>query len=133
MDFAKIFCILHFKYILRTILPSSVDKKAFDALMTSSSFLAKLIENEVLGIRMKFETKLGNYIIPKEEKYFVRTTRLFCQANQRILVSQQMIYWADKKISLLNKTILLGQQNSFVAQITTKLFCCGNKIFVGQA
>ena len=68
--------------------------------MPSSSFLAKLIENEVLGIQMKFETKLGNYIISKGQKHFVRTTRLFCQADQRILVNQQMIYWADKKISL---------------------------------
>ena len=25
MDFANLFCILHFKYILRTILPSSAD------------------------------------------------------------------------------------------------------------
>ena len=60
--------------------------------MSSSSFLAKLLENEVLGIQMEFETKLQNYIISKEQKYFVRTTRLFCQANQRILLSQQMIY-----------------------------------------
>ena len=36
----------------------------------------------------------------KEQKYFVRTTRLFCQTNQQILLSQQMIF--------------LGQQNSFV-------------------
>ena len=49
---------------------------------------------------MEFETKQQNYIISKEQKYFVRTTRLFCQANQRILFNQQMIYWADKKISL---------------------------------
>ena len=27
----------------------------------------------------------------------------------------------------------MAQQNSFVAQITTQLFCCGNKILVGQA
>ena len=82
--------------------------------MPSSSFLAKLIENEVLGIQMKFETKLGNYIISKEQKYFPRTTRLFCQANQRILVRQQIIYWADKKISLT-------QQKYFVRP--TKQFC----------
>ena len=31
------------------------------------------------------------------------------------------------------KQISLAQQKSFVAQITTKLFCCGNKILVGQA
>ena len=102
---------------------------------------------------MIFETKLRNYIISKEQKYFVRTTRLFFQATQRILLSQQMIYWANKKISLPqqkhfvrptkqfcqtnrkfllrqlnsfirltkrpNKQILLAQQNSFVAQITT--------------
>ena len=37
---------------------------------------------EVLGIKMKFEIKLRNYISSKEQKYFVRTTRLFCQANQ---------------------------------------------------
>ena len=120
--------------------------------MPSSSFLAKLLENEVLGIQMKFEKKLRNYIISKEQKYFVRTTRLFCQANQRILSSQKMIYWADKKISLPQKNILLDQHNSFVrltkrpnnkiflaqqnnffAQITTKLFYCGNKILVGHA
>ena len=63
--------------------------------MPRSSFLAKLLENEMLGIQMKFETTLRNYIISKEQKYFVRTTRLFCQANQRILLSQKMIYWAD--------------------------------------
>ena len=56
--------------------------------MSSSSFLAKLLENEVLGIQVKFETKLGNYIISKEQKYFVRKRRLFFQANQRILVIQ---------------------------------------------
>ena len=50
--------------------------------MPSSSYLAKLLENEVLGIQMKFETKLRNDIISKEENYFVRITRLFCQANQ---------------------------------------------------
>ena len=115
---------------------------------------------------MQFETKLRNYIILKEQKYFVRT-RLFCQANQRILLSQQMIYWTDKQISLSqqkhfvrptkqfcqtnrkfllrqlnsfirltkrpNKKNFLAQQNSFVAQITTKLFCRGKKILVGQA
>ena len=32
---------------------------------------------------MKFETELGNDIISKEQKYFVRTTRLFCEANQQ--------------------------------------------------
>ena len=135
--------------------------------MPSNSFLAKLLENEVLGIQMKFETKLRNYIISKEQKYFVRTTRLFFQANQRILLSKKMIYQADNKISLPqqkhfirptkpfcqtnrtfllhqlnsfvrltkrpNKKIFLTQQNSFIAQITTKLFYCGNKIFVGQA
>ena len=68
--------------------------------MPSSSFLAKLLENRVLGIQMEFKTKLQNYIISKEQKYFVRTTRLFCKTNQRILLSQQMIYWEDKKISL---------------------------------
>ena len=67
--------------------------------MPSSSFLVKLLENAVLGIQMKFETKLQNYIISKEQQYFVRTERLFCQANQRFLLSQQMIYWADEKIS----------------------------------
>ena len=82
--------------------------------MSSSSFLAKLLENEVLGIQVKFETKLGNYIISKEQKYFVRKRRLFFQANQRILLSQQMIYWADKKISL-------PQQKHFVRP--TKQFC----------
>ena len=60
-----------------------MDKEAFEALMPSSSFLAKLLENKVLGIQMEFETKLQNYIVSKEQKYFVRTTRLFCQANQR--------------------------------------------------
>ena len=45
--------------------------------MPSSSFLVKVLENEVLGIQMKFETKLRNYIISEEQKYFVRTTRLF--------------------------------------------------------
>ena len=79
--------------------------------MPSSSFLIKLLENEVLGIQMKFEKKLRNYIISKEQKYFVKTTRLFCQANQRILLSQQMI--------------LLGQQNSFVRP--TEHFCYINK------
>ena len=68
--------------------------------MPSSSFLAKLLENEMLGIEMKFEPKLRNYIISNEQKYYVRTTRLFCQANQQILLSPQMI--------------LLDQQNSFV-------------------
>ena len=97
--------------------------------------------------------KKGTYyfFIPTEQKYFVRTTKLFCQANQQILLRQQMIYWADKKISLPqqkhfvrptkqfcqtnkpNNKILLPRQNSFVAQITTKLFCCGKKILVGQA
>ena len=67
---------------------------------------------------MKFETKLRNNIISKEQKYFVRTTRLFFQANQRILLSQQMIYWADKKISL-------PQQNHFVRP--TEHFCYINK------
>ena len=75
--------------------------------MPNNSFLAKLLENEVLGNQMKFETKLGNYIISKEQKYFVRTARLFCQAKQRISLSQQMIYWADEKISL-------PQQKDFV-------------------
>ena len=68
--------------------------------MPSSSFLAKLLENEVLGIQMKFETKLQNYIISKQQKYVFGTTRLFFQANQRIFSSQQMI--------------LFSQQNSFV-------------------
>ena len=62
---------------------------------------------------MKFETKLGNYIISKEQKYFVRKTRLFCQANQRILVSQQMIYWADKKISLPQQKHFVRPKKSF--------------------
>ena len=84
-----------------------IDKEAFEVLMSSSSFLAKLLENEVLGIQMKFETKQRNYIISKEQKYFFRTTRLFFQANQRILLSQQMI--------------LLGQQNSFVT--SAEQFC----------
>ena len=56
-----------------------------------------------------------------------------------------MINWADKKISVPQqknfvrltkrptKKILLAQQHSFVAQITTKLFCCSDKILVGQA
>ena len=79
--------------------------------MPSSSFLAKLLEYEVLGIQMKFETKLRNHIISKEQKYFVRTTTLFCQANQRILLSQQMIF--------------LGQQNSFVRP--TEHFCYINQ------
>ena len=94
--------------------------------MSSSSFLAKLLENEVLGIQMKFETKLRNYIISKEQKYFVRTTRLFCQANQRILLNQQMIYWADITISL-------PQQKHFAR--STKKFCCTNNnqiIFLQQ-
>ena len=89
--------------------------------MSSSSFLAKLLENEVLGIQMKFETKLRNYIISKEQKYFVRATRLFFQANQRILLSQQMINWAEKNFfastkafCYANKTALLHQLNSFV-------------------
>ena len=82
--------------------------------MPRSSFLAKLLENEVLGVQMKFETKLRNYIISKEQNYFVKTTRLFCQANQRILLGEQMIYWADKKISL-------PQQKHFVRP--TKQFC----------
>ena len=86
--------------------------------MPISSFLAKLLENEVLGIQMKFETKLRNYIIAKKQKYFVRTTRLFCQANQRNLLSEQMIYWADKKISL-------PQQKHFVRP--TKQFCYTKK------
>ena len=84
-----------------------IDKEAFGSLIPSNSFLAKLLENEVLGIQIKFETKLRNYIISKEQKYFVRTTRLFCQANQRNLLSQQMI--------------LLGQQNRFVKP--TEHFC----------
>ena len=63
---------------------------------------------------MEFKTKLRNYIISKEQKYFLRTTRLFSQANQRIFLSQQMIYWADKKISL-------PQQKNFVR--STKQFC----------
>ena len=90
-----------------------IDKEAFDALMTSSSFPEKLIGNEVLGIQMEFETKLGYDIISKEQKYFVRTTRLFCQANQGILVSQQMIYWADKKISLPQQNYFVGQAKPF--------------------
>ena len=44
--------------------------------MPSSSFLEKLLENKVLGIQIEFETKLRNHIISKEQKYFVRTTRL---------------------------------------------------------
>ena len=67
---------------------------------------------------MKCETKLRNYIISNEQKYFVRKTRLFCQANQRILLSQQMIYWADKKISL-------SQQKHFVRP--TEHFCSINR------
>ena len=70
---------------------------------------------------MKFETKLRNYIIAKEKKYFVRKTRLFCQANQQILLSQQMIYWADKQISL-------PQQKHFVRP--TKQFCETNRTFL---
>ena len=34
---------------------------------------------------MEFETKLRIYIILKEQKYFVKTTRLFCQANQEAI------------------------------------------------
>ena len=60
--------------------------------MTSSSFLAKFIENEVLGIQMKFETKLENYTISKsywadkkislpQQKHFVRTTEHFYYIN----------------------------------------------------
>ena len=49
--------------------------------MPSSSFLAKLLGNKVLGIQMKFGTKLRNDMFSKEQKYFVRTTRLFCQAK----------------------------------------------------
>ena len=79
--------------------------------MPSSSFLAKLLENEVLGIQMKFETKMRNYIISKEQKYFVRITRLFFPANQQILLSQQII--------------LLGQQNSCVRP--TENFCYINR------
>ena len=86
--------------------------------MTSSSFLTKLLENEVLGIQMEFETKLRNYIISKAQKYFVRTTRLFFQANQRIWLSRQRICYADKKISF-------PQQKHFVKP--TKQFCCTNK------
>ena len=99
--------------------------------MPSCSFLAKLLENQVHGIQMKFETKLRNYIISKKQKYFVRSTRLFCQANQRILLSQQNSFVRLTKRP--NKKIFLAQQNSFVAQITKKLFCCSNKILVGQA
>ena len=76
--------------------------------MPSSSFLAKLLENQVLGNQMKFETKLRNFIISKEQKYFVRSTRLFCQADQRILLNQQMIYWADNKISLYNTSMFFS-------------------------
>ena len=93
--------------------------------MPSSSFFAKLFENEVLGIQMKFEKKLRNYIILKEQKYFVRTKRLFCQANQGLLLSQQMILLGKQNSFVRltkrhNKKILLAQQNSFFAQITTK-------------
>ena len=88
-----------------------MDKEAFEALMPSSSFPAKLLENEVFGIQIKFEMKLRNYIISKAQKYFVRATRLFFQANQRILLSQQII--------------LFGQQNSFVRP--TEHFCYINR------
>ena len=68
--------------------------------MPSSYFLAKLLENKVLGMQMKFETKLRNYIISKEQKYFVRTTSL-------------------------NKSILFDKQNIFVT--STEQFCQTNK------
>ena len=96
------------------VLKQGIDKEAFEALMPSSSILAKLLENEMLGIKMGFETKLRNYIISKEQEYFVRTTRLFCQAKQRIFLNQQMIYWTGKKISL-------PQQKHFVRP--KKQFC----------
>ena len=87
---------------------------------------------------MEFETKLRNYIISKKQKYFVRTTRLFYQANQRIFLNQQMIYWADKKF-LFTKTEKFccinkeTQQKHFTG--LTKQFCYtnNNKIMVGQA
>ena len=92
---------------------------------------------------MKFETKLRNYIISNEQKYFVGKTRLFCQANQRILLSHQMIYWADKKISspqqnhfvrptehfsYINRIVLLDYQREPAKKISisTKQFCCTN-------
>ena len=103
--------------------------------MLSRSFLAKLLENEVLRIQMKFETKLRNYIISKEQKYFVRTTRLFCQATQRILFSQKMILLVQQKSFVRltkrpNKKKFLDQRNSFVVQITTKLFFYRKKIWL---
>ena len=106
--------------------------------MPRSSFLAKLLENEVLGIQMKFETKLRNYIISKEQKYFVRTPKLFCQANHRILLSQQMILLDHQNIFVTSteqfcKNNKETQQQKFHG--STKQFYCrnNNKILVGQA
>ena len=65
------------------------------------------------------------------QKHFFSPTKEFCQTNRTFLLHQQKSFVRLTKRP--NKKILLAQRNIFVAQITTKLFCCVNKILVGQA
>ena len=89
--------------------------------MPSSSFLAKLLENEVLGIQMKFETKLRNYIISKEQKYFVRQQDYFARLTNEFSWANKWFIGLIKKILCFNKSILLDEQNIFIT--STEQFC----------
>ena len=63
-------------------------------------------------------------------KWFIRLTKKFICLNKSILLGQQNSFVRLTKRP--NKKKFLAQQNRFVAQITTKLFYCNNKILVGQ-
>ena len=61
MSQIKLFNILGLNFLL--FREKGIGKAAFEALMPSTSFFTKLLENQVLGFQMKFERKLRNYII----------------------------------------------------------------------
>ena len=69
-----------------------------------------------------------NILLLGQQDCFARLTNEFCRANKTVLLDQQNSFVRLTKRP--KKKIYLAQQNSFVAQITTKLFCCGNKILV---
>ena len=63
-------------------------------------------------------------ILLGQQNSFFRPREHFCYINRTVLLDSQRD--PTKQCFCLKKS-------SFVAQITTKLFCCGNKIFIGQA
>ena len=78
-------------------------------------------------ILLFFQAK--NYFIMRMKKnlssqnlfYYAKKTNLSSQSNNFV--------WSPKKLCQANKKI---QQNCFVAQIPTKLFCWAKKTFVGH-